>query len=323
MNLDYVNIDDIIVQEGEHGLRAVQKDSPGYKQIVNTIPTYGILLPLVVKKHPEQKNKFLLVDGHQRFAAAQECSLKQVPVQISDISNDDIHFAQIVANMAKVETKPVQYSNQIRRILLSPVHKNISRSELMRRIGFKESLATFNNIVRLGELVPEAVELVDKDLINLSNAYALSQLPAEEQVHWLDRAQEGDKDFIPDVQKRVSELKKEAKGETSTIADPLDSARRRTMTEIKEKYLSTEQELNDKSLSNRDFTLGFHHALQWTLKIDEDTQKAKTEEENRKKAERELILAARKKLQEEAQAKAKSIKISQEEIDKQLATANA
>jgi transcriptional regulator with XRE-family HTH domain len=63
-----------------------------------------------------------LVDGLHRYCASIDAGLMEIPVHIVDLSEDMLLEAQLIANIQKVETRPVEYSNQLRRILaLNPM----------------------------------------------------------------------------------------------------------------------------------------------------------------------------------------------------------
>lgn len=50
------------------------------KHLVNSIERIGFLVPITVVEHPEDKDKFLIIDGQHRFLAAQELGIKELPV---------------------------------------------------------------------------------------------------------------------------------------------------------------------------------------------------------------------------------------------------
>lgn len=322
LQLNYINVDDIRVK-ADSDLRNVNLEHPSYQQIVKTLNEgYPILNPINVIPDPENPGKYLLVDGKHRLTAAKQSERylkdynKTIPAQVLDMVADDIHFAQIIGNMAKVETSQVQYARQLRRILAHPKYTGMSLAEVCSRLGLKESLSSIRNLLKLGELLPEAEQAVEEGKINLSYAYVLAELPMEEQLHFMERATSTDPNFIADVQRRKAELKAIAKGENPEKIDPLKLAKTRKLGDIKEKFEAVENDIaTAPDEMSKQWRMGYYTALSWVMQIDEETKAAKQAEKDRKQAERELIVENRKKLQQQSQeAQKNQSKPTDEEI---------
>ena len=297
------------IQENPEALRQVNRSTPAYKGLVDSIKEVGILKPINVNEVPsrDDPNKIVygLIDGAHRFNAAQDAGLKEIPAYVLDVDQGRALQLQLMANVHKVETKPSEYSDGLLRILSS--NPTMTRNDLARELA--KSPKWLDDRLSITKLIPEAQKLVDEDRLNLTNAYALAKLKdPEEQRNFLDRAQsEKPKVFAPLVQTRVNELNK-AKNAGKT-ADPEKFhpvAHGRTTKDIEADITSRSaaEIMKAKGLITNveDFILG----LKWTVHLDPDSLvdseakwKAKKVERAEKKRKDEIEKA--KKNKEEAE----------------------
>lgn len=194
------------IRENPVALRAVNRESEDYFGLVESIKQRGFLGSITGrKKKDESGEEFVeITDGLHRFSAAKDAGLKEIPVDILSLNDAETLEAQIMMNVHKVETKPVQYSNQLRRILsMNPM---MTEAELAKRLG--KSTQWIKERLGLVKLSEKVAVLVDDGKINLTNAYALAKLPPEEAADWVDRAMtETPNEFVPKVNGRVKEIK--------------------------------------------------------------------------------------------------------------------
>jgi len=307
--LKTIKISDI--QENPEALRQVNRGTPAYKGLVDSIKEAGVLKAINVNEVPsrDDPNKIVygLIDGAHRFNAAQDAGLKEIPAMVLDVDQGRALQLQLMANVHKVETKPSEYSDGLLRILSS--NPTMTRNDLARELA--KSPKWLDDRLSITKLIPEAQALVDENRLNLTNAYALAKLKEpEEQRNFLDRAQtEEPKVFAPLVQTRVTELNK-AKNAGKT-ADPEKFhpvAHQRTLKEIEAETLvkSAAEVHKAKGLITNidDFIAG----LKWALHLDPDSLVDAEEKWKSKKLER-----AETKRKKEIE-KAKEDKAKAEEI---------
>jgi len=101
-------------------LRDVDRESEGYLGLVDSIKSSGVLNPIVVRPIKDSETGeelYGLVDGLHRFTAAGDAGLDTIPAHIKSMEEADILAAQIIGNIHRVETRPVEYSKQLQRIL--------------------------------------------------------------------------------------------------------------------------------------------------------------------------------------------------------------
>lgn len=195
------------VRENPIALRAVNKKDESYAGLVDSIASVGVLSPITVRemKDPETSQKYYsLVDGLHRFNAAQDAGLEEIPVQIITADDAAVLELQLMANIHKVETRPVEYSKQLNRILAN--NPTMTATELSVKLGMSPTWV--GQRLGLVKLDAKVSSLVDDGTINLSNAYALAKLPPDEQGPFVERAiTMPPAEFTPTVNNRVKEIR--------------------------------------------------------------------------------------------------------------------
>lgn len=280
-NLQYVAISEI--KESPVALRSVDTQGESFLGLVDSIRQQGVMNPITVREEEVeggQKVK-ILVDGLHRFTAAKEAGLDKIPCHILDLDKAEVLTAQIIANVHKVETKPVEYTKQIFKILsASPV---LTITELASQLA--KSPQWLRERLGLLKLIERAQTLVDEEKISLSNAYSLSKLPPEEQANWIDRAMtQTPQEFLPAVNSRVKEIKKARREgrDPAAAEDFVAVARLRKVKDIKEEMEVGKigaQLCADSKITSP--AAGFNLGIKWVLHLDEQsiaTAKAKDAE---------------------------------------------
>jgi len=301
--LKVVPISDI--RKNPIALRTVDKSAEKYLGLVQSIKEKGILNTIVVRpqRDPETTEEYLeLVDGLHRFSAAVDAGLTEVNVNIVPLDQDQMLESQIIANFHRIDTKPGEYSKQLRRILVrNPL---MTVADLASNIGV--SPAFIQQRLGLSKIEADSIlKMIDDGDISLSNAFALAKLPAEEQLEWVERAvTEGIDVFGPAVNERVKEVN-EAKraGKDATPPTFAPVAHLRKMKEIKDECDSKEvaAQIAESAESKAE---AFNLAVQWVLHLDP----ASVEIQEAKWTERQAEQAAKRAEKAEKKAKDKEEK---------------
>lgn len=303
------------IRENPVALRSVNRQDEGYLGLVESIKSKGFLGAITVRAKQDAETKanyFELVDGLHRFCAAKDAGLNAINVDIVDLNDDQTLEAQIMANIHKIETRPVEYSKQLLRIL--------SRNPLMTELELAQKLGKSAQWIRerlgLTKISNESVaELVNEGKIKLANAYALAKLPPEEMAEFVDRAMTLPPDeFVPAANARIKELRDaKRQGKDASAAEFAPVAFMQKMKDVKDEL--------DKGAIAKSLTVGlnnaeqgFKMAIQWMLHLDPrsvEVQRAKDEARRKQREE-----AAKKRLLESADKKAEKAKKAAEEAEK-------
>lgn len=285
------------IEESKVALRDVDKDSEQFKDLVQSIAERGVLNPINVRPHPTEEGKFILIDGLQRFTASGEAGLTEIPAQILEIDEADVLETQIEANLQKVETKPIQYTKQLQRIMSR--HPERTLEEQATRLH--KSVGWLNDRLSLTKLTPEIQKMVEEGDIKLSNAYAMTRLPEEEQPDWVEKAMTTPPDqFVPQALQRVKDIRAEKRGQKVAATGP--APRLRKLGDIKAEFSRTEKLAANATGDDKKYLDGYLACFQWCLQVDATSQAAWEEEQAKKAAEKE----AKKKEREEKKAAEKA-----------------
>lgn len=318
------------IRQNAVALRDVNRAHEDYLGLVDSIRKNGVLNSISVREIKDQSTGdvlYGLIDGLHRFSASRDAGMDDIPAMVFDKTDGEVLEAQIIANAQRIETKPVEYSKQL--VLILSANPLMTVTELAGKLS--KSVSWLNDRLGLTKLDPKIGELVDRDEMNLMNAYALAKLPVEEQLNFLDRAQTMQpQEFVPTVQARIKQIKEDKrKGKDSQPEQFVPVAHVRKPGELKEeleqgvigKTLITELKITSPEE-------GFKLGLQWALHLDPSSvEKAKQEDEARKKATKEAREkrekeAAEKKMKEAAATKARLEEEAKKLYEASLHTAN-
>ena len=188
--------------------------------MVESVRTYGILSPLLARPKGEG---YELVSGHRRRLAAQKLGLPTVPVLVREMSDDEAVILMVDSNLQRENLLPSEkafaykmkleaMNRQGRRTDLTSttvVPKFRSNEVIGKESG--ESRETVRRYIRLTNLVPPLLQMVDDGRIAFSPAVELSYLTRDEQAELWDLI--GREDATPSLSQslRMKQLSREAK----------------------------------------------------------------------------------------------------------------
>lgn len=271
-------------------LRTVDKKSDEWAGFVASIKQDGIINPIAVKpvryknEAGVEEDKYQVVDGLHRFMGAIDAGLEVIPAQVLDADEVKTLELQIEGNVHKFETRPVQYSKQLLKILAA--HPERTLDDQATRL--KKSKNWLQDKLRLQRLLPEIQTVVDAGKMPMSSAYILAKMDEDEQPDWVERACNLPPDqFLPQCSNRINELKKLKAGQPKP--DPAPSPVVRKRGDILEMY--------EKSLASPPTTTegrGFFEALRWAVQMDDASTASWHEEQAKIKAKREEKREAKK-----------------------------
>jgi ParB family chromosome partitioning protein len=312
------------IRENPVALRTVNRQAEDYLGLVASMQQQGFFGAITVrpKKDPESDEEFYeLIDGLHRFAAAKDAGILKINVDIVPLDDDLVLEAQILANIHKIETKPAEYTQQLKRVLArNPL---MTEAELAEKLG--KSSGWIQQRLSLTKIEnEEIVTLINDGKIGLANAYALAKLPIEEQAQFVDRAMtQAPDEFVPAVNSRVKEIR-EAKrqGKDASKAEFQPVAHMRKMKDIKLEMETPEigPALISSTKTKKPIE-AFNLAIQWVLHLDPESVKAQKAEYEERLAKRESV--KKEKQLERAKKREEELKKKSEEAAKASANAEA
>ncbi|MBQ1994574.1 MAG: ParB/RepB/Spo0J family partition protein [Clostridia bacterium] len=190
--LSYVGPEDIIPFENNP---FEVRDDEEMKSLIESIREYGILTPLVVSRQGRRGDVIQLVSGHRRLHAAKELGLQVIPVSYVTMTPTEIAIAVVDSNLQREKILPSEKAKAYQLKFEAMRHQGRSSGQLvpksddnrtMSAIGEDtgESYKTVQRYIRLNNLLPELLKMVDEERIALTPAVELSYLTEDEQ-RWL------------------------------------------------------------------------------------------------------------------------------------------
>ena len=192
------------------------REDAAMDELVASICTHGILSPLLARPKGEG---YELVSGHRRRLAAQKLGLPTVPVLVREMSNDEAVILMVDSNLQRENLLPSEKAFAYKMKLEAMKHQGKATSgQLVQKLSVEkvadeanENYKTVQRYIRLTNLVPPLLQMVDDGRIAFSPAVELSYLTRDEQAELWDLI--GREDATPSLSQalRMKQLSREAK----------------------------------------------------------------------------------------------------------------
>lgn len=153
-------------------------DEAHLAELAASITAHGIIQPIIVRKH---KETYQIVAGERRWRAAQIAGLREVPVVISEIADDQLLEVALIENIQREDLNPIETAQAFDRLS----KMGFSQEEIGRRTG--KDRATIANLIRLLRLPKEVQDMVASWRLTMGHARALLSLQTSQEQ--LDLAQ--------------------------------------------------------------------------------------------------------------------------------------
>ena len=175
------------------------KDDEAMLETADSIKQYGVLVPAIARPDPE--GGYELVAGHRRHRASELAEKETMPVIVRDLDDDAATIIMVDSNLQRESLLPSERAFAYKMKLDAMKHQgervDLTCSQVGNKLEGKKSSEILaeqvgqskNQIfryIRLTELIPELLDMVDEKKIALNPAYELSFLKKEEQVDLLD-----------------------------------------------------------------------------------------------------------------------------------------
>ncbi len=179
------------------------QDNEEMDELVQSIKERGILTPLLVMPKPNDPHVFELISGHRRLYAAQKAGLESVPALVCDVSRDEAAIMVVDSNLHRETILPSEKAKAYKLRLDAMKHQGkrlrSTSAQVEQKLSVEqladvanESRAQVQRYIRLNNLVPGLLSLVDEGKIALTPAVELSYLPEEEQTNLYDTIESED-----------------------------------------------------------------------------------------------------------------------------------
>ena len=172
------------------------KDDEAMMETADSIKQYGVLVPAIARPDPE--GGYELVAGHRRHRASELAEKETMPVIVRDLDDDAATIIMVDSNLQRESLLPSERAFAYKMKLDAIKHQGARTDLTSAQVGPKltaaekiaenspDSKSQIKRFIRLTELIPELMDMVDEKKIALNPAYELSFLKKEEQVDLLD-----------------------------------------------------------------------------------------------------------------------------------------
>jgi ParB family chromosome partitioning protein len=142
-------------------------DEARLTELAASIEAHGIIQPIIVRRF---KDTYQIVAGERRWRAAQLAGLREVPVVIQEIADDQLLEVALIENIQREDLNPIETAQAFDRLS----KMGFSQEEIGRRTG--KDRATIANLIRLLRLPKEVQDMVAGSRLTMGHARALLSL---------------------------------------------------------------------------------------------------------------------------------------------------
>ena len=166
------------------------------EQTVESIKQIGVVSPLIVRPDPE--GGFEILSGHRRLHAAQLAGLETVPVIVKEMDDDAAIIFMVDSNLQRENILPSERAFSYKMKLEAMKHQGERGDLTSAQVGPKswaaqvvaeeagDSKSQVKRFIRLTNLIPEILDMVDEKKIAFNPAVELSYLKPSEQKEFLE-----------------------------------------------------------------------------------------------------------------------------------------
>ena len=170
-------------------------DDEATTRTVESIAQYGVLAPLIARPRPE--GGYEIISGHRRQYAAKLAGLDTLPVIVRQISDDAAVILMVDSNLQREHILPSErafaYKMKLDAIKNQGARSDLTSTQVAQKLSVEKvgddagvSKDTIRRFIRLTNLVPELLDMVDEKKISFNPAVELSYLDESQQRAFLE-----------------------------------------------------------------------------------------------------------------------------------------
>ena len=171
------------------------KDDEEMNTLIESVQTQGILSPLIVRPI-ENTDEYEVISGHRRLHAAVKAGITEVPALIYALNRDSAAIAVVDSNLHREHILPSEKAFAYKLKMEAVNHQGVTCGQVGHKsrddVSDTKSGRTVQRYIRLTNLIPELLDLMDEGKIALMVGEALSYLGDEEQYAVLQQCEMND-----------------------------------------------------------------------------------------------------------------------------------
>ena len=223
-----------------HPFKVLDDDSMA--QTVESIQQMGIANPLIVRPDPD--GGYEIISGHRRHHAAELAGLETVPVIVRDLDDDAAIIMMVDSNLQRENILPSErayaYKMKMDAIKHQGQRTDLTLPQLAAKLRTDDEIGkgvgvsgdTVRRFVRLTNLIPEVLDMVDEKKISFNPAVELSFLKPQEQRDFLEAMEYAQAAPSLSQAQRMKKLSQEGKCTLEAMCDVMDEIKKDDMGQI-------------------------------------------------------------------------------------------
>ena len=169
------------------------RDDEEMEKLVESITQHGVLMPGLVRPHAA--GGYEIVAGHRRKFASMKAGIREMPVIVRDMDDDTAVILMVDSNVQRENVLPSEKARAYK-MKLDAIKRKAGRPSKENSAGIRQNLFSIQKIandagegktkiqqyIKINDLIPELLEMVDGNEIKFNPAYELAFLRPEEQA---------------------------------------------------------------------------------------------------------------------------------------------
>ncbi|MGL5260581.1 MAG: ParB/RepB/Spo0J family partition protein [Lachnospiraceae bacterium] len=172
-------------------------------ELAESIKQFGLLQPILVQ---DRKDYYEIIAGERRWRASKIAGLKEVPVIIKNLTEQEIVEISLIENIQRENLNPIEEALAYKRLL---TEFNLKHDKLAERVSKSRTAVT--NSIRLLKLTDDVQQMLIQDMISTGHARALLAIEDEEEQYNLAQKVFDEKMSVRDIEKYIKSLGKPEK----------------------------------------------------------------------------------------------------------------
>ncbi len=215
-------------------------DEDALLELSESIKQFGVLQPLLVQ---EREDYYEIIAGERRWRAAKLAGIKEIPVIVKKLSEQEIMEISLIENIQREDLNPIEEAQAYKRLL---TEFNLKQDEVAERVSKSRTAVT--NAMRLLKLNDKVQQMVIDEMLTTGHARALLAIEDPEKQYSLAQQIFDEKLSVRDTEKLVknAQIEKPEGANNGKKIDPQLEAVYRNLEEQMKSILGTKVFINPK-----------------------------------------------------------------------------
>lgn len=186
-------------------------DEDAMLELSESIKQYGIIQPLIVKK---RDGFYEIIAGERRWRAAKMAGLKEIPVVIKDLSDQQIMEVALIENIQREDLNPIEEAQAYQRLIKE---YNLKQDEVAEKVS--KSRVAVTNSMRLLKLDERVQKMLIDDMISAGHARALLAISDGEKQYTAALQVFDEKLSVRETEKLIKNMDKPVKVKSTKVPE--------------------------------------------------------------------------------------------------------